>query len=220
LSVVSVWAKVGNYTDTKEKKDDVTVYIDVSDMKVLEQKPEQKEKSMNDIEDWNSVQNVSSNENADEGEMLRNYSGVDPELERMQKAAAKSLSDSKNAREKALREMEAELSSNTSTKRDNETPKNSVKVKGNVTVEYSFENPVRHGINIEIPAYLCENGGKVVVEAVLNQGGEVVFARAISGGDERMRQVAEEYARKSSFNIDNTAPKKQKGTITYIFIPQ
>jgi hypothetical protein len=47
-----------------------------------------------------------------------------------------------------------------------------------------------------------------------------VSAWVQSGGDECMRQTAIESARNSRFDINNNAPAKQQGTITYIFIPQ
>lgn len=59
-----------------------------------------------------------------------------------------------------------------------------------------------------------------MVNVVLNQGGEVISARVASGGDERMREEALKAARASVFNIDNSAPARHSGTITYTFIPQ
>lgn len=50
--------------------------------------------------------------------------------------------------------------------------------------------------------------------------GKVVGARVVGGGDACMRESALRAARSSLFNIDETAPAKQTGTITYIFIPQ
>ena len=40
------------------------------------------------------------------------------------------------------------------------------------------------------------------------------------GGDDCMRESALRAARNSLFNIDDSAPARQTGTITYIFIPQ
>jgi hypothetical protein len=42
----------------------------------------------------------------------------------------------------------------------------------------------------------------------------------VSGGDDSMRSEALKAARSSRFNIDNSAPEKHSGTITYTFIPQ
>jgi TonB family protein len=58
------------------------------------------------------------------------------------------------------------------------------------------------------------------VSVTLNQGGEVIAARVIEGGDEMMREEALKAARASLFNIDPSAPASHKGTITYTFIPQ
>ena len=93
------------------------------------------------------------------------------------------------------------------------------KYKGGVTVRYSFKDPVRTKRDLVIPAYKCEAGGQVEVAVVLNNGGEVISARVVSGGDERMREEALKAARASLFNIDNTAPARHSGTITYTFIP-
>ncbi|MCM1300877.1 MAG: energy transducer TonB, partial [Bacteroides cellulosilyticus] len=45
-------------------------------------------------------------------------------------------------------------------------------------------------------------------------------ARVTSGGDACMRDAALRAARASKFNIDESAPARQTGTITYVFIPQ
>ena len=44
--------------------------------------------------------------------------------------------------------------------------------------------------------------------------------RVTEGGDDCMRESALRAARNSLFNIDDSAPARQTGTITYIFIPQ
>ena len=69
-------------------------------------------------------------------------------------------------------------------------------------------------------AYQCEGGGEVVVGITVNPSGEVVAAKVASGGDDCMREAALEAARNSLFNIDDSAPARQSGTITYLFIPQ
>ena len=62
--------------------------------------------------------------------------------------------------------------------------------------------------------------GEVVVEITVNRAGDVTNARVVEGGDECMRSSALGSARRSRFNIDDSAPARQQGTITYIFIPQ
>ena len=224
MAVIFVWVKIGIPVDAEvqEPEKEKSVYIDASEMLRLEQEqtPVEQEPEIS-REDWRSVRNVSSNDNAAEGEALRNDKGLDKELKRLQEAAAKGAEENRKNMERGLNEVEAmigDAAAEKTTKTDKK--QKSSKVAGNVTVEYSFSNPVRHHVNIVKPAYLCEEGGKVVVEAILNQSGKVIYARAISGGNERMQSVAEESARASTFNIDGKAPAKQKGTITYMFIPQ
>ena len=66
----------------------------------------------------------------------------------------------------------------------------------------------------------AREGGEVVVRITVNRAGEVTHASVASGGDDCMRESALRAARNSLFNIDNSAPARQTGTITYIFIPQ
>ena len=225
MAVIFVWVKIGLPFDAKanEPEKEKNVYVDASEMLILkqEQTPVEQEHEIT-LDDWRSVQNLSSNENAAEGEALRNDKGIDKELKRLQEAAAKGAEENRKNMERGLNEIEAMVGDAAADKKGSNIDKKSKssKVAGNVTVEYSFSNPVRHHVNIVKPAYLCEEGGQVVVEVVLNQSGKIVYARAISGGNERMQRVAEESARASKFNIDGKAPAKQKGTITYIFIPQ
>ena len=223
FSVVCFWVRIGGVDDAKINKpqEEEAVYIDLSEMQILKQEQNPAEEPEISREDWRSVRNVASNENAAEGEALRNDKGIDKELKRLQEAAAKGAEENRKNMERGLNEVEAMIGDAAAEKSNNTAKeKKSAKVDGNVTVEYSFLNPVRHSTKIVKPAYLCEEGGKVVVEALLNQSGKVIYAKAISGGNERMRRVAEESARASTFNIDGAAPAKQKGTITYIFIPQ
>ncbi|HAW64776.1 MAG TPA: energy transducer TonB, partial [Alistipes sp.] len=91
---------------------------------------------------------------------------------------------------------------------------------GPVTVRLDVKDPVRKGSVLEIPAYMCEGGGEVVVEIVVNRAGDITSARVRSGGDAPMREAALRAARSSRVNIDPEAPARQTGTITYVFIPQ
>ena len=94
------------------------------------------------------------------------------------------------------------------------------RVKGSVTVSFSFKNPVRYSRHLVKPAYRCEGGGEVIVKAVIDQRGKVLTAVVVEGGDECMRQTAISAAKGSRFDHNSSAPAKQEGTITYIFIPQ
>lgn len=97
------------------------------------------------------------------------------------------------------------------------------KVKGKVTVSYSLNNPVRHALRMPVPAYLCQGGGEVVVNIVVNRNGEVLSAKidnSLSEPNSCLREAALAKAADSFFNADSSAPARQQGTITYLFISQ
>jgi hypothetical protein len=93
--------------------------------------------------------------------------------------------------------------------------------KGKSNISYFLEN--RYHRSIPIPIYLAEGGGTVVVDIVVDQRGSVISANprnkpAVS--DRHLLAYAKKAALKTRFNIDFDAPEKQKGTITYNFVPQ
>ncbi|MBN2348253.1 MAG: energy transducer TonB [Bacteroidales bacterium] len=92
---------------------------------------------------------------------------------------------------------------------------------GPTNITYFLEN--RSDRNLPVPVYKCEGGGEVTIEIIVDQKGRVVNAeisKSSTTASYCLQQVALNYAQKSVFNIDLNAPLKQKGTITYIFIPQ
>ena len=93
-------------------------------------------------------------------------------------------------------------------------------MKGRVTVSFSLTDPVRTSRHLVVPAYQCEGGGDVEVAVTVDRSGQVTSAHVAAGGDECMHETALRAARASLFNIDPSAPARQQGTITYIFIPQ
>ena len=94
------------------------------------------------------------------------------------------------------------------------------RARGRVTVSFSLTDPVRTRRYLEVPAYQCVGGGVVGACITVKPSGEVGAAKVVSGGDDCMREAALEAARNSLFNIDDSAPARQSGTITYLFIPQ
>lgn len=215
ICIIFVSVKIGG----ELKKGEETIYIDLSAMELLEQEQLQQKqpKKMSDM-DWSSVRNLASNENAS-SEELKDDKGTDVEaLKAAAEAVERERKANQEAYEKGLRKADAIAQGNQTKK--GEEKREDVKRKGVVTVNFSFTNPVRNSVNLVKPAYRCEGGGEVVVEAVLNPSGRVISATVMSGGDECMRQIAKESALASTFNIDNSAPAKQRGTITYLFIPQ
>lgn len=202
------------------------IYVDLQTLAELEAEKERLEreielKQQQDI-DWSAVRNRMSND-ALLNENLRDDRGTNTsEINESARDIAAGMEANRAAYEAGLAEAQSILDAER--EKPTEQGKNSksqdAKYKGGVTVRYSFKDPVRTKRDLVIPAYKCEAGGQVEVAVVLNNGGEVVSARVVSGGDERMREEALKAARASLFNIDNTAPARHSGTITYTFIPQ
>lgn len=97
------------------------------------------------------------------------------------------------------------------------------KVEGGVTVSFSLANPLRHAVNLPVPSYKCPGGGTVVVDIVVSRNGDVLSAgidKARSASDGCMTEAALEMARRSRFSVNQSAPGRHLGTITYVFVPQ
>ena len=92
---------------------------------------------------------------------------------------------------------------------------------GKSSVSYNIKG--RYKTYLPIPVYKCEVGGKIVVAVVVNRQGRVIKAEVVdaeSNKDDSLREVAVDAALKSEFNVDEKAPERQTGTITYNFVKQ
>jgi hypothetical protein len=81
----------------------------------------------------------------------------------------------------------------------------------------------RKATHLPIPAYRCIGAGEVTVIITVNNQGTVVDAKVDEGASSRdgcLRNFATRAARLSKFNASATAPARQLGTITYLFIAQ
>lgn len=71
------------------------------------------------------------------------------------------------------------------------------------------------------PSYGVQKSGRVVVDIRVDNYGNVINAKAGAIGttvtDKKLWEAAEKAASEAKFNISETAPATQKGTITYIF---
>ena len=186
------------------------MYIDLQTLAEMEQERDRLEREVRERQrqeeiDWRSIRNQASNENA-LNEKLRDDRGTNAAA--LNEAAAEA-----EARMRANREAYEQGLAEERAIRER-------RVKGRVTVSFSITDPVRTSRYLEVPAYLCEGGGDVTVSVTVDRAGKVTGARVTEGGDDCMRESALRAARNSLFNIDNSAPARQTGTITYIFIPQ
>lgn len=219
LMIVFVSSKI--VVGQKEKTQ--TMYIDLQQLADLEKErdrllEETRRKQQQDPIDWSSIRNRSSNENA-LNEQLEDDRGTNAAaINEAAEEAQERMRQNREAYERGLAE-EQRIRSSASAGKSGGEHKDS-KAKGRVTVSFSFTDPTRTSRYIHIPAYLCEGGGEVVVEATINCSGKVISAKVLEGGDQCMREAALNAARRSKFNIDNNAPSRQSGTISYIFIPQ
>jgi len=87
-----------------------------------------------------------------------------------------------------------------------------------------YNLPGRHARYLAVPVYLCEGSGKVTLNIIVNQEGQVSdanFARESSTVDDPcLYDAAEKAALNTLFNIDMKAASSQHGTITYHFVAQ
>ena len=199
------------------------MYIDLQTLAEMEQERDRLEREVRERQrqeeiDWRSIRNQASNENA-LNEKLRDDRGTNAAA--LNEAAAEAearMRANREAYERGLAEAEAIRRRR---ERTDERGENSDrKVQGRVTVSFSLVDPVRHARHLVVPAYQCEGGGEVVVRITVNRAGEVTHASVASGGDDCMRETAVRAARNSVFDINDAAPARHTGTITYIFIPQ
>lgn len=205
-----------------ERHSNSTMLIDLQELAELEDQDrlqqEQEQERRQREEYWRSVRNLSSNENA-LNENLRDDRGT--KTSQLNESAAevdRRMRENREAYERGLAEAE-ELGRRKDEEKSSDESSSS-KVAGMVTVSYLLNNPERYHRYLDKPAYRCEGGGEVVVNITVDRSGKVIAATAASGGDACMRETALHSARASTFNIDDSAPAKQTGTITYIFIPQ
>lgn len=201
------------------------MFIDLQDIEMLERERDrlaEEVRRANQKIDWSKISNTSSNENAlnenltdDRGTntsaLNEDAEAVEARMRANREAYEKGLKDAKRAGERDKSDDKSE---------DKGNKNNDKKAKGSVTVSFSFKDPVRYSRHLVKPAYRCEGGGEVVVIVGLDRTGKVIYAFVESGGDECMRQTAVAAAKGSRFDHNNSAPAKQEGTITYIFIPQ
>jgi len=93
---------------------------------------------------------------------------------------------------------------------------------GNKLGTSSYSLVDRELVYLPTPVYLCENGGKIVVNIKVNVLGEVteaVYNGASTTDNGCMVDHAIEYALQAQFD-ENRAKPSQLGTITFYFIPK
>lgn len=193
------------------------MYIDLQTLAEMEQERDRLEREVRERQrqeeiDWRSIRNQASNENA-LNEKLRDDRGTNAAA--LNEAAAEAEARMRANREAYEQGLAEERAIRERRGKEDGAERQDRKVKGRVTVSFSIADPVRTSRYLEVPAYLCEGGGDVTVSVTVDRAGKVTGARVTEGGDDCMRESALRAARNSLFNIDNSAPARQTGTITY-----
>ena len=199
------------------------MYIDLQELAMLEKERDrlaEEVRRANQNIDWSKIRNTSSNENALNENLADDRGTNTSSLNEDAEAVEQRMRANREAYERGLRDAKRAGERSEDNNDDSSSNNNDKKVKGSVTVSFSFDNPVRYSRHLVKPAYRCEGGGEVVVKVAIDRMGKVLYAYVESGGDECMRQTAVGAAKSSRFDHNNSAPAKQEGTITYIFIPQ
>lgn len=82
----------------------------------------------------------------------------------------------------------------------------------------------RHHRFLPIPIYKCEGAGQITLAIVVDRSGRVLKAEPASKlsttKDRCLTDTAIEYALKTLFNQDITAPERQAGFLTFVFVAQ
>jgi hypothetical protein len=199
------------------------MYIDLQELAMLEKERDrlaEEVRRANQNIDWSKIRNTSSNENALNENLADDRGTNTSSLNEDAEAVEQRMKANREAYERGLRDAKRAGERSEDNNDDSNSNNSDKKVKGSVTVSFSFDNPVRYSRHLVKPAYRCEGGGEVVVKVAIDRMGKVLYAYVESGGDECMRQTAVGAAKSSRFDHNNSAPAKQEGTITYIFIPQ
>lgn len=94
--------------------------------------------------------------------------------------------------------------------------------KGSTNIHYKLEN--RYDTYIYVPVYLCQGGGTVTVNIVVDRNGKVANAKindvSTISGDPCLHDAAIKAAYKTRFNAKSDAPTLQKGSMTFTFVGQ
>ncbi len=240
VAIIFMSAKISMHT---QPHTDVLT-IDLQQLAELERVRDELLKSVEELQkqeatiDWESVENRVSNEEAStepsantlETPPLTGGSETDRLLE--EAAAEQRRMEANRAEyERGMAEAQA-LKESPSNSSDQSAESNNTgetdniygsKIEGNVTVSYSFKSPLRYARKLVVPAYLCQGGGKVIIDVVVNQGGVVTNAKVNSASESAelcMQEAALSSALESLFDINKRAPSRHSGRLTYIFVPQ
>ncbi len=104
----------------------------------------------------------------------------------------------------------------------NEKPQEKGTFRGPTRIFYDLAG--RHHVYLPIPIYKCEGAGQITLAIVVDRSGNVLKAEPASKlsttKDPCLTETAVEHAFKTKFNADLSAPEKQGGYLTFVFVSQ
>jgi TonB family protein len=211
------------YKAKQENKQVVIDFVDEEELKkqIEEKKAELKKEAHQELSKDISYQarNIAVNEAEKEGE--KNIDQMVKDIKGELNISDKQPEQKQENKIQQQEEKKAEQSAKKADYTINEKGERTF-YKGATTISYSLEG--RMHVYLPVPVYKCQGSGKVVVEIGVNTNGFVVSTsinRAESKiTDDCLEEAAIKAALTSRFNAKATAPDKQKGRITYIFIAQ
>jgi len=94
--------------------------------------------------------------------------------------------------------------------------------RGPTRIYYDLAN--RKHVFLPVPIYKCQGAGQITLAIVVDRSGSVIKAepasKLSSTKDPCLTETAVEHAFKSRFNADQSAPEKQAGFLTFVFVSQ
>lgn len=183
---------------------------------------EQESKQANeDMDNLNSPTNTASNQLASQNTTKSAEEFFDDDLQKeIDEAKRLSSTASSQLAKKVVDIEDIKMPVETTEGMEPDSIKNVI-YSGESNIEYFLEN--RYHVSLPNPLYLAHGGGKVIVDIEVNNQGVVVKASPQKNRkirDENVFIYAKTAALRTVFNIDETAPTPQKGSIHYSFIAQ
>ncbi len=201
----------------------------VQEEQIIQEENPDSPKNNNPSDVKNAIVDENDNRERDMEEYsVWNKDEVDKEIESNLKNIEKDVIAGRRADGKTLKEIPDDKStSSESVKSQGENSNSKSGNSGNAyggTATVSYNLPGRKPRNmLRAPAWNCLQGGTVVVTINVNPIGEIIelsVDQAASSGNSCLYSYALDYAKKEKFNRDETKPKKQSGSITYVFVAQ
>jgi hypothetical protein len=182
---------------------------------------QQNEESIEEMDKLNNRTNTASNQLANQNTTKSAEEFFDDDLQKEIEEAKRLSSNASSQLAKKVVDIEdIKMPVVTTEGMEPDSIKNVI-YSGESNIEYFLEN--RYHVRLPNPLYLSHGGGKVIVNIEVNNQGVVVKASPQKNRkirDENVFIYAKTAALGTVFNVDETAPSPQKGSIHYSFIAQ